>query len=199
LDRYPHSISVEFEAVDVLDYVEQKNNWNNYDLLIAHAFMDLVAIPRLLPRLFHLLNQEGLFYLAINYDGLTILEPPIDSDLDRLVIELYHETMNERMTDGLPSGDSQAGRHLFNHIRKAGGRILSAGSSDWVVYAGENGFTEDETYFLHFIIHTISTALQNHPRLNLQAFERWINTRHFQVDSSDLVYIAHQMDFLGKI
>jgi SAM-dependent methyltransferase len=199
LDRNTQTISVEFRSADALEYAQQPNNRDAYDLLIAHAFLDLVDIPSLLPRLFDLLDPEGLFYLTINYDGLTILEPPTDRDLDRQVLELYHETMDIRMTNGMPSGDSQTGRRLFNHIRKAGGRILAAGSSDWVVFAGENGFTEDEVYFLHFIIHTISHALQSHPKLDLQAFQEWIHIRHTQVDSAELVYIAHQMDFLGKI
>ena len=199
LERNSQKISVEFRAADVMDFVVHDGNWMNYDLLIAHAFMDLVDIPSILPGLFRLLDKKGLFYLTINYDGLTVLEPTIDDDLDRQVLKLYHERMDKRVRHALPSGDSLSGRHLFNHIRKAGGKILAAGSSDWVVFAGENGYTEDEAYFLHFIIHTISTALQNHPMLNLHAFEEWVNARHAQINSSELVYIAHQIDFLGHL
>ncbi len=199
LEKYSQHVSVEFETADVLDFVEQAGNWQNYDLLVAHAFLDLVDIPHLLPRLFRLLDREGLFYFPINYDGLTVLEPQIDEDLDRQVLALYHETMDTRITGGLPSGDSQTGRHIFNHIRKAGGMILAAGSSDWVIFAGENGYTEEEAYFLHFIIHTISNALQGQPQLDRRAFQEWINARHAQIDSSELVYIAHQIDLLGKI
>jgi hypothetical protein len=52
---------------------------------------------------------------------------------------------------------------------------------------------------LHFIIHTLSNALINHPDLNLPAFENWISTRHAQIETLNLVYIAHQIDFFGKI
>ena len=130
---------------------------------------------------------------------MTILEPPAIDDFDLQVLDLYHETMDNRITRGLPSGDSQTGRKLFYQIRKAGGQILAAGSSDWVVFAGQNGYPEDEAYFLHFIIHTISAALKNYPGLDLEAFEEWVAVRHAQIEASELVYIAHQIDFLGKI
>lgn len=199
LERFPQVVSVEFKTADVLDYVEQADHWRSCDLLIAHAFLDLTDIPFLLPRLFQLLVPKGLFYFTINYDGLTILEPAVAAEMDRKVLELYHETMDKRLTGGLPSGDSQTGRKLFHHIQKAGGHILAAGPSDWVVFAGENGYPLDEAYFLHFIIHTISTALKNHPGLDLRAFEEWLSARHAQITASELVYIAHQIDFLGKI
>jgi SAM-dependent methyltransferase len=199
LERHRQVVSVKLRSADVLDYVEQSKNWKEYDLVIANAFLDLIDIPYLLPRLFRLLDQSGLFYLTINYDGLTILEPPINDDLDHQILKLYNETMDYRTRRGLPSGDSQSGRHLFHQIQNAGGRILAAGSSDWVLYPGEKGYTEDETYFLHFIIHTIFMALENHSQINFMAFEEWINKRHEQIDSSELVYIAHQIDFLGQI
>jgi SAM-dependent methyltransferase len=199
LDRYPRTITVEFNVADVLDHVDKQENWRSCDLLIAHAFLDLIDIPSSLPGLFHLLEPEGLFYFTINYDGLTILEPTLTVDLDRKILDLYNQSMDNRMINGLHSGDSLAGRRLFKNIREAGGEILAAGSSDWVVFAGENGYPEDEAYFLHFIIHTLSNALKNHPELNLPAFENWISTRHAQIEDLKLVYIAHQIDFFGKI
>jgi SAM-dependent methyltransferase len=199
LDRYPRTITVEFNVADVLDHAKERENWRSCDLLVAHAFLDLIDIPRSLPDLFHLLEPEGLFYFTINYDGVTILEPTIAVDLDRQILVLYNESMDNRMINGLPSGDSLVGRRLFRNIREAGGEILSAGSSDWVVFAGENGYPEDEAYFLHFIIHTLSNALKNHPDLDLPAFENWISTRHAQIEDLKLVYIAHQIDFFGKI
>jgi len=106
--------------------------------------------------------------------------------------------MDERLTAGQPSGDSQAGRHLFSHLRTAGVELLDAGSSDWVVFAGPNGYPADEAYFLHFIIHTIDTALAGHPNLDPVRFTDWIARRHAQVDRGELVYLAHQLDFLGR-
>ena len=111
----------------------------------------------------------------------------------------YHQTMDRRLVAGKPSGDSCTGRHLFTHLRAAGAEVLAAGSFDWVVFAGSNGYSADETYFLHFIIHTMHTALAGHPHLDAGRFTAWIAQRHAQVEQGTLVYIAHQLDFLGRV
>ncbi len=192
------SVCVHFEAMDLFDFVrgEQKKAW---DLLIAHAFLDLMDIPATLPRIFGLLMEGSLFYFSINFDGATLFEPAIDADLDEHIQALYHRTMDERLTAGKPSGDSRAGRHLFGYIQDAGGQILEAGASDWVVFPGIDGYPGDEAYFLHFIIHTIHQALIGHPELDDSRFAAWVTERHAQIEREEMVYIAHQLDFLGRI
>jgi hypothetical protein len=111
----------------------------------------------------------------------------------------YHQTMDRRLIAGKPSGDSCTGRHLFAHLRAAGAEVLAAGSSDWVVFAGANGYAADEAYFLHFIIHTMHTALIGHPDLDAGRFTAWIAQRHAQVEQGTLVYSAHQLDLLGRV
>ena len=76
--------------------------------------------------------------------------------------------------------------------------ILAAGSSDWVVFAGPQGYPADEAYFLQFIIHTMQQALTDHPDLDAARFADWIRRRQQQIESGDLVYIAHQIDFWGR-
>jgi hypothetical protein len=102
-------------------------------------------------------------------------------------------------TTGEPSGDSRSGRHLFGHLRAADIDILAVGSSDWVVFAGKEGYPADEAYFLHFIIQTMAGALRGNPALDQARFDRWIKERHAQIERGELVYIAHQLDFLGQV
>jgi SAM-dependent methyltransferase len=191
--------SVKFEAIDVFDFVARERGRRNWHLLIAHAFMDLMDVPSTLPSLFSLLRQDGLFYFSIVFDGATIFQPGIEPALDRQIETLYHQTMDLRLTAGKPSGDSRSGRHLFDQLRTAGVELLDAGSSDWVVFAGPNGYPADEAYFLHFILHTIHTSLEGHPELDAARFADWIARRHGQVEDGSLVYIAHQLDFLGRV
>jgi hypothetical protein len=190
-------VLVKLLAVDLFDFLKRYEESNSWDLLIAHAFLDLVDVPDTLPRIFGLACEGGLFYFSINYDGLTILQPAIDNMFDQQVLELYHLTMEQRIHNGNRFGDRNTGRDLFQHIRQAGGHIQSSGSSDWVVHPGSNGYPGDESYFLHFIIHTIHRALENHPDLDHQRFSDWIRQRHDQVDRQELVYIAHQLDYFG--
>jgi len=194
---------VRLEAIDLFDFIRREDarleGSRRWDVLVAHAFLDLIDVPAILPRLLQLLQPGGLCYFTLNFDGETILEPSVDPQFDEQVIRLYHRSMDERIVAGRPSGDSRTGRHLFTNLAAAGAQILSAGASDWVVYPHEGAYPAEEAYFLHFIIDTIRDALTGHPALAPAAFERWIDMRHRQVDAGELVYIAHQLDFLGRV
>lgn len=199
LQRGEQGALVELEAVDLFDFVGREQGHRAWDLLIAHAFLDLMNIPTVLPSLFSLIRPGGLFYFTLVFDGATIFQPELDPVLDAQIETLYHQTMDQRIVDGNPSGDSRSGRHLFGHLHTAGVELLDVGSSDWVVYAGPEGYPADEAYFLHFIIHTVDTALKGHPDLDVARFADWIEQRHAQVEQGALVYIAHQLDFLGRV
>ncbi len=199
LAHLPADIKVNLEAIDLFDFMARERGKRPYHLLIAHAFLDLMDIPATLPQLFALLKPGGLFYFSINFDGVTTLEPTIDPALDAQIEQLYHQTMDERLTNGRFSGDSQSGRHLFTHLRQAGAEILAAGSSDWVVFAGPAGYPADEKYFLQFIVETMHRALAGHPALDPAQFADWITQRQAQIETGELVYIAHQLDFLGRL
>jgi SAM-dependent methyltransferase len=192
-------IAVEAEAVDVQRFVARTSGWRVWDLLIAHAVLDLLDLPATLPGLVSLLRPGGLCYFTIAFDGATILHPAIDPALDVQIEALYHQTMDLRRIAGTGAGDSRTGRHLFGHLRAAGVDILEAGSSDWVIFAGPEGYPGDEAYVLHFIIHTIGKALWGHPELEPERLRTWITQRHAQIEAGSLVYIAHQLDFLGRV
>jgi hypothetical protein len=103
------------------------------------------------------------------------------------------------VTAGRPSGDSRAGQHLFGQLKAAGAEIVQAGASDWVVFSGKAGYPQDEAYFLHFILHTVHQARAGRPELESGQLDAWIARRHRQVEDGELVYIAHQVDFFGRM
>ena len=80
-----------------------------YDLVVAHAFLDLVDVGALLPALWRRLGPARPFWFTINFDGESIFLP--ETELDGPVLELYHRTMDERVVKGQPCGDSKTGRH----------------------------------------------------------------------------------------
>jgi SAM-dependent methyltransferase len=190
---------ITLEAADLFDFLDRKPKKAAWDLLVAHAVLDLIDLPTALPRLLSRLVPGGLFYFSLNFDGATILEPPIDPDLDALIQALYHRTMDTRRSQGRPSGSSRTGRRLFGSLQEAGAHLIAAGSSDWVVFPGPDGYPGDEAYFLHYIIDTIGQALHGHPELPGRRFQAWIDQRHRQIEARELIYIAHQLDFLGYI
>ncbi len=192
-------VLVTLETADIFDFLAGESGKSEWDLLIANAFLDLIDVPLTLPDLLSLLKPGGLFYFTITFDGATIIRPEIDPAFDAQIEALYHDTMDRRLIGGRPSGDSRTGRHFFDNVRSAGARLLEAGASDWVVFAGPDGYRGDDAYFLHFIIHTIGSALKGHPALDQERFARWVQERHTQIDQGRLVYIAHQMDFFGCV
>jgi SAM-dependent methyltransferase len=192
-------VRITLEAADLFDFLEREPGKSAWDLLVAHAVLDLIDLAAVLPRLLSRLAPGGIFYFSLNFDGATILEPPIDPDLDALIEALYHRTMDRRLCRGRPSGGSRTGRRLFGALQDAGARMAAAGSSDWVVFPGRDGYPGDEAFFLHFIIDTIGRALHENPELDRSHFQAWIAERHRQVESAELTYIAHQLDFLGYI
>ncbi len=193
------NVRITLEAADLFDFLDREPGKSAWDLLVAHAVLDLIDLAAALPPLLSRLSPGGLFYFTLNFDGATILEPPIDPDLDTLIEALYHRTMDTRRDRGRPSGSSRTGRRLFGRLKEAGARLIAAGSSDWVVFPGPDGYPGDEAYFLHFIVDTIGRALHGHPELPDTRFQAWIDQRHRQIDAQELIYIAHQLDVMGYI
>jgi hypothetical protein len=168
------------------------------DVLIANAVLDLVDVPAILPGLLRLLVPGGVYWFTINYDGESIFAPchPHDDQ----VLQAYHRDMDERVRYGRPAGDSRTGRRLFHNLRAAGAPALAAGSSDWVVSAGPDGnYPDDEAYFLRSILSTIQDALRSRPdRVEPADLADWLAMRGRQLAAGELVYIAHQLDFVGR-
>ena len=170
---------------------------DRFDLVFAHAFIDLFDPGRLLPGIVRLARPGGCLLFSIAFDGLSAWEPEIDAELDARIVSLYHRTMDDRITAGRASGDSRAGRHLLTLLPRLGCRIEEAGSSDWVVYPRGGGYPADERFFLECILGFFEESLSGRPELDHCDFGRWLETRRAQLASGRLVFIAHQLDVLA--
>jgi hypothetical protein len=96
---------------------------------------------------------------------------------------------------------------MFHHLARAGATLIAAGASDWVVHARAHEsesiapgdrYDGDEEYFLHHIVHTIEEELEQHAEIEPQALSQWGALRHDQARRGDLVYVAHQLDFVAR-
>jgi hypothetical protein len=181
-------IRIGLECADVFEFIQR--NETPADLLIAHAFLDLLPMPESLEKLFQLTKR--LAWLTLNFDGLTTLVPTVDYVLDEKIERLYHKTMDMRPA----GGDSRTGRKLFEQLRSVNAEIIAAGASDWVVHTTLGSYPADEQYFLYFILNFFENSLKDHAELNSVEFENWLAKRRSQIERGELVYIAHQIDFL---
>jgi hypothetical protein len=190
IQGHGRSVTARFVQADIFDYLSQRPT--PADLLVAHAFLDLIPLPS---KLHDLLSfSKDLAWLTINFDGASVLEPAIDDALDRKIEQLYHSTMDARSG----GGDSQTGRKLFSYLAEANMEILAAGASDWVVYPQAGNYPADEAFFLQFILGFYRKSLSGLPDLDTSAFSHWLDKRQGQINRGELIYIAHQIDYLVK-
>lgn len=186
----------DFVAANIFDFLDQHSG-ETWDLLIGHALLDLLDLPTALPRLLACLRLGGLFYFPINYDGLSIFQPEVDAEFERELFAAYHRSMDRRLVQGRPSGDSLTGRHLLLALPPAGSQVLAAGASDWVVIPQVASYPADEAYFLACILQTIKAALAEFPGLDQARLQRWLELRRAQLARAELIFIAHQLDVCG--
>ena len=190
------TVRVRFLEAELGHYLEQGQK-TPADLLICNAFLDLVDVASTLPGLFRLISPGGLYWFTINFDGQTLFQPGHPDD--ELLMGAYHRGMDERVRYGRPAGESRAGRHMFHHLRAAGASPLASGSSDWVVHPlRDGGYYGDEAFFLQHILDTVEQGLRPRPDVDSEALDAWLATRRSQLAQGELLYIAHQLDFVGR-
>ena len=190
---------LKFLQADVYDLLALENTGPQWDLGIAHAFMDVVDIGEVLPRFCDIVRPGGLLYLTLNYDGETIFLPELNRAFERQIMQLYNRSMDDRILGGRKTGGCQTGRKLFSHLKAVNAAVLAAGGSDWIVFPSSQAYPQDESNFLHFILDTIHTELKGHPAVDQTAFDSWIQKRHGQVESAELIFIAKNLDLLAQV
>lgn len=191
-DAFPAdaTLSFAFETADALDVLADADG--DYDLVIAQAFLDLVDVTPTLEAIEGALAPGGVAYCPITFDGATVFQPTLDPAFDRLIERAYHERLDAR-----PGRDVEAGRHL---IARCSGRpgTLVAGASDWIVHPTDGSYPADEAYFLHHVLGFLAEAVPDHPDVDHERFERWLDRRRAAIDAAELVYAAHQYDVLWR-
>lgn len=188
---------VRCEAADARSFLAAHEG--QWDVLIANAFLDLFDLRKIVPAALRALRPGGVFYFTINFDGVTELLPTIDREYDDHVEALYHRTMDERIIDGVRSGDSRSGRNLFERLHAAGARVAAAGSSDWVVFPRSGSYADDDEFFLGCILGFFEQSVGGRPEIERPRFEEWLRLRRAQLARGELTYVAHQLDFVGTV
>lgn len=192
-------VTLQTEVADLRTFARRPEQQRRYDLVVAHAVLDLLDLPQALPAVLGLLKPGGLYYFTLNFDGVTLFEPVIEAAFDAEVLRLYHDSMDSRHLAGVEAGHSQTGRKLAPLLQALGSEVLAAGSSDWVVFAGRDGYPGDEAYFLRHILHFFRQSVGGRPGLDQRRFADWLATREAQIERGELVYIAHQIDVCGRV
>ena len=189
------SVEVDWRTVSFFD---DGRSLPGADVVLANAFLDLVDLDRALTRLLGWLRPGGLFYFTLNFDGMTAFLPEVDADLDAAIMHEYHASMDERRDGEHPSGDSRTGRHLLEQLAHRGASILAAGSSDWIVLPRDGIYPGDEAFVLHTLLDMVESSVGRRAALDSRRLSGWIETRRQQIEAGELIFLAHQIDVVGR-
>jgi SAM-dependent methyltransferase len=194
----PSGVTFELEALcaDIHAVIGDPKLFNRWDLVMAHAVMDLVNIPETLHGFQRLLRPGGLLYLTLNYDGLSCFLPQWEPEFEEMLMSRYHLSMDNRIIEGRSSGSSQSGRRLIQHLLSAKLPLIAVGNSDWIVLPQHGGYQRGEAFFLEMIVHTIERQLQQDNTVDHYKLAQWAKHRITQIAAGELIFMARNIDIL---
>jgi len=186
-------IALVFEAVRAEEMARRTQSRGTFHLVIAHAVLDLLDLPVMLPGILTQLTGNGLAYCTCNFDGATHFLPEYPGEDEQEILRRYHASMEARLT-----GASRTGRRLLSLLQSPGFELLAAGSSDWVIHPRHETYSEDEVVFLHALIATVEQELAGKSGPAPPGLAAWAHTRHQQVEAGALTFLARNLDLLAR-
>ena len=191
------SIRLGFENCSALN-LHPRITRSKFDLVTAHALMDILpmqATSRLVARQ---LVQGGLFYSTLNYDGDTALLPIYqDQAFETGLLETYNESMEKRRVNGQATGGAKSGRRLLSTLNSLGFTIIAYGSSDWNITPLHNSYRNQDKICVESLLSLIRKEGTQHSDIDQQELQRWYKDRCRMVEQHRLSLIAHQLDILA--
>jgi hypothetical protein len=169
-----------------------------FGYLTAHAFLDLLPLPRALRVMRELLVPGGLLYATLNYDGSTVLLPEDrDPGFERDLLRAYDRSMEGRCVDGEPSGGAFSGRRLRAELERGGFRLLGEGRSDWNVPPAGGPHEAGTACFLGALLGLIAAEGLRAPGLDSGALRAWYGRRTADLAGGCLGLAARNLDLLA--
>ena len=196
LARGQRRVELRFRTADAFEFLDATDR--AFDLVVAHAFVDLADPADALAAFRGALAPDGLAYCPITYDGETSFESAGDPETDSATDPEFEDRLLDAFHRHLDaSGDSRAGRHLLAEASETG-EVLAAAGSDWVVHPHEGGYPADEAYFLDCIVAMVAGAVRKAGGIEDDRVSEWAARRREQIGDAELVYCAHQLDLLVR-
>jgi len=196
LEREDLQVSVQIIHRDFREYISGWPGEGSWDVIIAHAVLDILPLEASLGPLLRKLHPGTLLYFTLNYNGVTQFEPAVSPSLDRQIEQIYNQSMDQRPGG---TGGSRTGSKLLDILPSLGAEIIASGPSDWLVQAGNGGFSPGERYFLRCILDMVYQSVQSGNTLPAERTDPWYHKRLRQIQNNTLIYRAHQLDICAKL
>jgi SAM-dependent methyltransferase len=183
-------ITISLAPVDIRYISSRPDFYRYFDLLIAHGVLDLFELSPVVEELTGCLGSGGLCYFTCNFDGETYFSPELPDD--RRILDHYHGSMAKRSSTARYTGRRLLGYFLENHAQ-----VMAAGSSDWVIHPGSQGYSAAQREFLGALISLVEKEVADIEE-NRRLYTTWIDLRRQQIDAGSLSLVAKHLDILAR-
>lgn len=169
------------------------------NVVVAHAFLDIVPLRDALRLIAGWLEPGGLLYASLNYDGDTTLLPASEDEaFEAKILAHYNQSMERRRVDGRPIGGAYSGRRLYRMLPVHGFEILGCGSSDWSITPHLGEYRAGDATCLRALLDMIGGEAQRSGLFDRGRLERWRADRLRCLQEGRLGLVAHQLDMLAR-
>jgi SAM-dependent methyltransferase len=194
--RSGQSISIGFQCQSLFDFEPVKPAC--YDLITAHAFMDMVPMAAALSRFSRWLAPDGVFYATLNYDGDTAIFPVYrEEGFETALLAEYDASMERRRVLGEATGGAHSGRRLHALLSEMGFDVAAYGSSDWDITPRNGRYRDRDADVLRTLLAWIHDEGAQQPAIEPAALAHWYAERRARIERSELGMIVHQLDVVA--
>jgi len=170
-----------------------------YNVITAHAFLDLAPLPQVLRQFALWLPPGGYLYASINYDGDTALMPAYeDAAFEARLLGHYNDTMELRRVDGQATGGAYCGRRLHALLPEYGFDILAHGGSDWNIAPVLGEYPDGDSVCLMALLEMIYREGQRSALFCQVELDRWHEERLRSLAEQQLTLSVRQLDLLAQ-
>ena len=170
-----------------------------YNVITAHAFLDLSPLPQALRQFAAWLQPGGYLYASINYDGDTALTPPYQgSTLEATLLGHYNESMELRRVDGQATGGAYCGRRLQALLPEHAFDIVACGRSDWNIRPFEGEYRDSDAICLKALLEFIGGEGRRSKLFEADQIDRWRDDRLRSLQQRRLGMRISHLDLLAR-
>lgn len=187
---------IRFVAADLNDYRPARR----FDVITAHAFLDIVPLAQTLRRFAAWLKPGGYLYATLVYDGETSLLPSFDdAAFEEALLAHYDDTMERRRVNGLPIGGARCGRRLYGLLPSHGFEVLACGSSDWNLTPLHGQYRGGDALCLQAMLEMIEGEARRSGNFEAGRLAGWFEDRLRLLRHRRLGLVVHQLDLLARL
>lgn len=196
--RSGQRVLIEFRCCGLFDF--DPGTLAGYDLITAHAVMDIVPVKHTVSRFSAWLEHGGMLYASLNYDGDTALFPLYrDNAFEAAVLAEYNASMERRRVQGEATGGARSGRRVHAALCDARFSVVAYGSSDWDITPREGRYRDRDDDVLSTLLAWIRGESEGRPGIDADRLARWYAERRTQIENRELGMIVHQLDVLAVL